>query len=99
MSRTINRNAGRRSRRMNTFLWIGALTAATIALIYYQQTEILYILATLGVTVLLAVVALADLKGAQTMTGEPVPNDDAAAISSGLQGRASAGTSRAAKRK
>jgi hypothetical protein len=80
---------------------LAALAAITIALIYYEQTEILYILATLGVTALLAVVALADLKGAQGITGEPVPGDDAAALGSGRQATltGAASTSRTARPK
>ena len=46
---------------MITYSWILALAVVTISLIYFEQTAILYILATLGVTVLLAVVAFSDL--------------------------------------
>jgi hypothetical protein len=98
MSRRVNTSAGRRSRRLNTFLWLGALAIITIALIYFEQTEILYILATLGVTALLAVVAMADLRGAEGMTGEPLPADDSAAIGSGLTGTLS-GTANASRKK
>jgi hypothetical protein len=103
MSRRVNPGAGRRSRRLNTILWVAALAAITIALIYLEQTAILYILATLGVTALLAIVAMADLKGAERMTGESVAGDDAAAAAaiggSGLQGTLtrSAATSRRAR--
>jgi hypothetical protein len=78
MSRRVNTSAGGRSRRLNTLLWVAALAAIIIALIRFEQTAILYILATLGVTALLVVVATADLKGAQGITGDPVPADDAA---------------------
>jgi len=37
------------------------LAVLTFLLIYFEQTSLLYILATLGVTILLVVVALADL--------------------------------------
>jgi predicted lysophospholipase L1 biosynthesis ABC-type transport system permease subunit len=52
---------GRRRRRVLTLSWIAALALAVIALIYWEQTALLYILATLGVTALLIVVAMADL--------------------------------------
>ena len=85
MSRRINPSAGRRNRRRNTYIWIAVMTIATIALIKYEQTALLYILATLGVTALLIIVALADLKHAQLPAGEGVPPaDDAAAIGSSI---------------
>lgn len=80
MSRRVNKSAGGRSRRLNTILWVAALAVLTIALIHYEQTAILYILATLGVTALLVIVATADLKASHGITGNPVPADDAAAI-------------------
>ena len=52
----------RRRRKLITFLWALALTVVTIVLIYKEQTAILYILATLGVTALLLVVAFSDLR-------------------------------------
>lgn len=55
--------SGRRRRKMITFIWMGLLALIVIALIYWEQTALLYILATLGVTALLIVVALADLGG------------------------------------
>ena len=51
----------RRNRKFITFGWIAALAFLTIFLIYREMTAVLYILATLGVTALLVVVALADL--------------------------------------
>lgn len=85
MSRRINTGAGRKRSRRNTYIWIAALTIVTIALIKYEQTALLYILATLGVTALLLIVALADLKHAQGSAGEGLPPaDDAAAIGSGI---------------
>jgi hypothetical protein len=51
----------RRRRRTITYLWIFGLAVLTISLIHWEQTALLYILATLGVTALLLVVALADL--------------------------------------
>jgi peptidoglycan/LPS O-acetylase OafA/YrhL len=57
----------RRRRKVITFIWIALLSLLVIALIYWEQTALLYILATLGVTALLIVVAVADL-GGQTIT-------------------------------
>lgn len=64
MSSAALRTAQRR-RRMFTYLWILALAILTISLIYWEQTAILYILATLGVTILLVVVGLSDLAHAE----------------------------------
>jgi hypothetical protein len=55
-----------RKRKKMTYVWIAALAALTIFLIYKEQTAVLYILATLGVTAILTVVAFADL-----LKGEP----------------------------
>jgi hypothetical protein len=50
-----------RRRRGFTYLWIAALAAVVFTLLWKEQTALLYVLATLGVTVLLVIVALADL--------------------------------------
>ena len=50
-----------RKRRGFTYLWIAALAVSIFLLIYFEQTALLYILATLGVTVLLVIVAFTDL--------------------------------------
>ncbi len=60
MSQRIGSNKPRRSRGI-TYLWILVLAVSVFLLIYFEQTSLLYILATLGVTILLVVVALADL--------------------------------------
>jgi hypothetical protein len=51
----------RRRRKMMTALWIFIVTIGVIVLIYREMTAVLYILATLGVTALLLVVAFSDL--------------------------------------
>lgn len=62
----------KRNRRLFTFAWITALIILTGVLIYREMTAVLYILATLGVTALLIVVALADLaKGEKTPPESP----------------------------
>jgi hypothetical protein len=50
-----------KKRRGFTYLWIFGLAVLVFLLIYFEQTSLLYILATLGVTILLVIVAAADL--------------------------------------
>ena len=69
----------RRRRKMITLLWAVLLGIAVIMLIYFEKTAVLYILCTLGVAVLLIIVALADL-GPREATGQQVvqPSPDSA---------------------
>lgn len=53
--------ADRRRRKLITLLWALLLSVAVIILIYKELTAILYILCTLGVAVLLIIVAFSDL--------------------------------------
>ena len=80
------RNAAgdRRRRKMITILWTAALALGTIILIYKEMTALLYILATVGVTALLVVVALADLAHSEKLTSDSRRSDDSAAIGSGI---------------
>lgn len=55
----------RRRRKLITALWALGLIAVVITLIYLEQTAILYILCTLGVTALLLIVAFSDLGTAE----------------------------------
>ena len=85
MSQRISGARTRKNSRSMTYLWLAIMAAIVIGLIYYEQTALLYILATLGVTALLVVVALADLSGSRNSnltTG--VVMDDAAAIGNSL---------------
>jgi Flp pilus assembly protein TadB len=81
MSRKANRG---RNKRLITFAWVGALAVLTIFLIYREMTAVLYILATVGVTGLLIVVALADLSKHEKFSQESPRLRDAAPIGSGL---------------
>jgi hypothetical protein len=72
----------RKRRRRTTLLWSAVVAAFVIGLIWKEQVALLYILATVSVTVLLVIVALADLHGAKR-TQEP-PLDDAAALADGV---------------
>lgn len=69
---------------MFTFLWIATLAIVTISLIYWEMTALLYILATLGVTALLVVVALSDLSKHEKTSNDPPRVNDSAAIGSGI---------------
>jgi hypothetical protein len=77
---------GKRGRRM-TLLWIAALVAIVIGLLYWEKIALLYVLATLGVTALMIGAAMADLAGTKKISAgsiAPVPADDAAAIGTGI---------------
>ena len=71
MSQRIKSANTKRSRGF-TYLWIFGLAVSVFLLIYFEQTSLLYVLATLGVTVLLVIVALADL-GQSERSAEPNP--------------------------
>ena len=74
----------RRRRKLITAVWFAAISILTIVLIYWEMTAVLYILATLGVTGLLAVVAFSDLGTAHGPSGEIERVNDAAALGSGI---------------
>ena len=84
MKRSRNVAGDRRRRKMITVLWAAILAIGTIILIYKEMTALLYILATVGVTALLVVVAMADLAHAERLTNDPRSSGDAAAIGSGI---------------
>jgi hypothetical protein len=69
MSQRLRSNKNKK-RRGFTYLWIFGLALLIFLLIYFEQTALLYVLATLGVTVLLVIVALADL-GRGELSAEP----------------------------
>ncbi|HSS22302.1 MAG TPA: hypothetical protein VLL54_19680 [Pyrinomonadaceae bacterium] len=71
--------ADRRRRRLMTFLWTAVLGIGTIVLIYKEMSAVLYILATVGVTALLIVVALADL-GPADKSGSQADRDAVARV-------------------
>jgi hypothetical protein len=70
----------RRRRKMMTALWALGLAAVVITLIVLEKTAILYILCTLGVTVLLFIVASSDLAHAEATQGEVQTPKDAASV-------------------
>lgn len=73
------RNASKR--RWITYLWIFGILLVASLLIYFERTALLYVLATLGVTALLIVVAVADL-------GSTESADDAQGTGSGVSSTA-----------
>jgi len=88
MSQRIQTNKLKR-RRGFTYLWIAALGVLIFLLIYFEQTALLYILATLGVTALLFVVAAADIGHPAPSAEGPAQLADAQAASSGVASRVS----------
>lgn len=83
MSQRLAGNRNRKSSR-NTFLWIAGVALIVFLLIYFEQTAVLYVLATLSLTALLLIVAFSNLKGAPQASELPRPADDAAAIGTGI---------------
>ena len=70
----------RRRRKLMTSLWALGLAVLVIILIYLEKTAILYILCTLGVCVLLMIVALSDLGREEVHNSQLVQPDDAAGV-------------------
>ena len=72
------------SQKQKTWVLIIISTGIVVGLLYWEQIAFLYVLATLSVTVLLAVVALADLSGAKAVAttlaagGSALPVESAA---------------------
>ena len=62
-----------KKKRALTLLWIFGLALLVFLLIYFEQTAILYIFSTLAVTVLLVIVATADLGRSELSAGDPLP--------------------------
>lgn len=56
---------GRFSNRQKTWSWVIITVAIVVGLLYREQIALLYVLATVSVTVLLLVVAASDLHGSQ----------------------------------
>lgn len=96
--RTAPATGARKNNRRWTLIWIAVSAAIIVGLIWKEQVELLYLLATLSMTVLLVIVGMADLGDARQPVTEPSPNDDAAAVGDGL-GASAANAARAAKRR
>lgn len=74
--------ADRRRRKLITAVWLLALSVGVIVLIYFEMTAILYILATLGVTALLVVVAMSDLAHGDKLLAQGPSSTDAGDVAS-----------------
>lgn len=79
------KNTAAKKRRSITYAWIFGLALIVFLLIYFERTELLYVLATLGVTSLLIIVAIADL-GVSEHAKSPAMTD-AQSASSGVSSR------------
>ena len=88
MTRTDTRRR-KRNRRLITFAWIAGVAILIIVLLYKEKTDWLYVLATLGVTVLLLIVAMTDLNAGRKGIDEASLGDDSASIGDGLTATAS----------
>ena len=82
MTRTATKRRNR-NRRLITLAWVVGVTALIIILLYKEKADWLYVLATLGLTALLVVVAFADLRGKHGVD-EASLGDDSAAIGDGI---------------
>lgn len=72
MSQRLKTNKTKK-RRGFTYLWIFGLALLVFLLIYFEQTALLYIFSTLGVTILLVIVAAADLGRSDLSAGDADP--------------------------
>ena len=72
----------RRRRKMMTLLWSGLVALAVIILMYKEQTAILYILCTVGVAVLMIIVAFSDLAHHDGAAPNVAQENDAARVAS-----------------
>lgn len=86
MSQRIKAATKNKKRRSLTYLWIFGLALVVFLLIYFEKTELLYVLATLGVTALLVIVATADLGAGERSQDSALP--DAQAAGSGISSSA-----------
>ena len=67
----------RRRRKTITLLWVLGISIVVIFLIYKEMTAVLYILATIGVRVLLFLVAFSDLAHGDGTSDQAGPDDQA----------------------
>jgi len=73
-------------RRYINYLWIVGFAVLIFLLIYFQQTALLYVLATIGVTTLLIIVAVSDL-GRSEQSPESSAPANAQAAGSGISSK------------
>ena len=78
MSRRVSTPGGRKRRRGRQ-IWVLSAVAFVSALLYWEQTALLYVLSTLSMCGLLLIVAFSDLEGRDKELTEPILNERAAA--------------------
>lgn len=74
----------KRNSRLITLAWVAGITALIIILLYKERADWLYVLATLGLTTLLVIVAFSDLGQGRQGVDEASLGDDSASIGDGL---------------
>ena len=79
-----NRTTGRRDGGRRTFAWVFGATAAVSAMLYWEQTALLYALSTLAMCWLLLVVAFSDLEGRDKELNRPDVANDVAVAGGGV---------------
>ena len=79
----------KRNRRLVTLGWIAGVATLIIVLLYKERADWLYVLATLGITVLLLIVGITDLGKGREGVDEASLGDDSASIADGLTATAS----------
>jgi hypothetical protein len=93
MSQRISRTDAKRKKRKGrliTLAWIAGITALIIILLYKERADWLYVMATLGLTALLVIVAFANLKLGREGVDEASLGDDSASIGDGITTTAAA---------
>lgn len=83
MTRTDAKRRKRKS-RLITLAWIVGITTLIIILLYKERADWLYVMATLGLTALLVIVAFADLSRSRQGVDEASLGNDSASIGDGL---------------
>lgn len=74
----------KRRRKLTAAVWTALFATGTITLVYWEMTALLYILATLGVSAILVIVALSDLARGEKHNAVSPPADSAGIGSSGI---------------
>jgi len=89
LSRRVNRRGGqKRSRR--GLIWVSGAVAFVAALLYWEQTALLYLLSTLAMCGLLLVVAFSDLEGSGKKLTEATGKGETAPAGGGEMATAAA---------
>jgi hypothetical protein len=82
LSRRVNKPGGQRRRRRG-LIWVSGAVAFVVALLYWEQTALLYVLSTLAMCGLLLVVAFSDLEVGDKDLMQATRQDETAAAVGG----------------